>query len=537
MICPDEATRLLYAEGELEPADQQALDAHLMGCRACREGVVALREESRLLGLVLRDESPALPTPALVAEQPDPGVALGVPLVIAAVTAALTAASFLLEARLPGSWDLLNPRRLKGAYEMAFDLIFLLRENAPGLIELALAVGSVASVSALLSFAVSSLGRRLDRSALALSVVLAASGVTQPAQAFEAHRESLRIESGERVEESVVAWGDRVDVDGVIDGDLVAATERVTVRGEVTGSLYVFTRELEVTGKVGGGVHVLGERARVEGSVENSIFAFAEEFTMAATGRAARDVNLFADSSVLDGEVARDLNAVGDRLDLRGRVGRNVHGHRIRELELRDGARVEGDVIVSLEDDREVRPSPGAFVGGEFRAEPSERLREHYLQHYRSWRFYLLNALWIAAAFVFGLVAYQLAPSLFRGEVVTGADLARTLGLGVVALVITPLAMLAAALTVVGLPLAVALLFAYLVTLYLADLVVAAWVGRLLLPPPDEGTLAFGRSLGAGLLLVGGVSMVPFLGPAVGLVVMLLGLGLISAQARDYLVR
>ena len=539
MSCPSESIRLLYAEGELEAEERRELDTHLVGCRACRERVVALRDEARLLGSVLREEPATSPSSALAAAAPEPGVAYGLPLTIAAVSAALAAASALVEARLPGSWDLLHPRRLKGATEMAFDMIFLLRENAPGLIELALAVGSVAAVSALLSFAVSSAGRRLlDRTALLAAAVLVAPLAAPPADAFEVHRdEELRIDSDARVDESVVVSADRVDIDGVIDGDLIAGAERVTLRGKVTGSLYVFARELEISGEVGGSVHVIAERVRVEGSVGGSLFAAAEDFALAGAGRAAGDVNLIAESAVLGGEVGRDLHAVGDRLDLRGRVGRDVRGFRIRELELRDEARIAGDVIVTLEDEREVVPSPGARIGGELRAEYSPRAHRHYLSHYKSWRFYLGHALYFVAAFVFGLVLYQFAPQVFSGSVVTGGDLARTLMLGFVALVVTPLAIVAVALTVVGLPVAVSLLFVYLASLYTADLVVGAWIGRLWWPPEDDSTLAFGKSMGLGLGILTLVAMVPFLGPAVGVVAMLAGLGLLANQARDYLVR
>jgi cytoskeletal protein CcmA (bactofilin family) len=532
MSCPDQSVCVQYADGELEGSALRETEAHLVGCRNCRALVVALRDESALLGEVLREEvrrSAAIRPPAAT-----PGIALGVPIAIAAVTTALAAASALLDARLPGALDLLHPRRLKGAAEMGFDVIFMLRENAPGLLELAFAVGVMASLSALGSFAVSAFSRRWFGGALLLLAFVAA---PQPARAFVVHRDGdFSVAAGERIAESVFTrGGDRVDVDGAIDGDLIAAAERVTVRGEVTGSLYVFCRELDVTGTVGGAIHVIAEAARIEGTIRGGVYVLSENLTLTSTGKALGDVNAIAEEVVLEGSVGRDLYVDGDRLDLRGTVGRHVGSHWLDELLLRDGSRVGGDVDVRLEEGNAIERAPGARVDGEVRAGVVASPREHYLDHYKSWRFYAGHLLWFAAAFVFGLIAYRIGPVVFRGTIATSADLFRALGLGFVVLVVAPVAMIAAALTIVGIPTAIVALFLYIVALYTADLVVGAWLGRLVAPPADASTLAFGRSFAAGLAILSAVSLVPFLGPPVGLVALLLGLGLLTLRAREAL--
>jgi hypothetical protein len=97
---------------------------------------------------------------------------------------------------------------------------------------------------------------------------------------------------------------------------------------------------------------------------------------------------------------------------------------------------------------------------------------------------------------------------------------------------VMPVAMIAAALTIVGIPLAIAALFLYILVLYTADLAVGAWLGRLLVPPADESLFEFGKSLAAGLAILSAVALMPFLGPAAGVVALLLGLGLLAKRGR-----
>ena len=133
----------------------------------------------------------------------------------------------------------------------------------------------------------------------------------------------------------------------------------------------------------------------------------------------------------------------------------------------------------------------------------------------------------------FGSYALRQAPKLIL--VATGSELLRTLAAGFVALVVMPVAMVAAALTIVGIPLAIAALFLYLLVLYSADLAVAAWLGGLLAPPADDSLFEFGKSLAAGLAVLAAVALVPFIGPPAGVVALLLGIGLLSERGRAVL--
>jgi cytoskeletal protein CcmA (bactofilin family)/anti-sigma factor RsiW len=530
MSCPAATTCLLYADGELAGSALREMEAHLVGCRDCRSRVVALRDEGALLGEVLRGELHHT-APAAVAVDPR-GVALGLPLAVGAVTIALAAAGALLDARLPGAFDLLHPRRIKGAVEMTFDVIFMLRARAPGLVELGFAVGVVASISALGSFVVSAASRRWFGTTVLLALAFAAA--PDPARALLVHKGSdYHVSAGERIAESVFTRGaDRVDVDGAIDGDLIAMAERVTVRGQINGTLYVFCRELEITGTVGGAVHAISEQVRIEGTVHGGAYALVENLTLTSTARMQGDVGAISEETVVEGSVARDLYVDGDRLDVRGSVGRNLSSHWLKELTLRDGTRVAGNVDVLLPEGRAIERAAGARVDGEVRSGVLPSPREHYLDHYRSWRFYAYHLAWFTAAFLFGLVAHRLGPVIFRGSIANGSQLLRTLVAGFVLLVVMPVAMIAAALTIVGIPIAIAALFLYILALYTADLAAGAWLGGLIVPPADDSLFEFGKSLAAGLAIVTVVSLVPFVGPAAGVVALLLGLGLLSERAR-----
>ena len=65
-----------------------------------------------------------------------------------------------------------------------------------------------------------------------------------------------------------------------------------------------------------------------------------------------------------------------------------------------------------------------------------------------------------------------------------------------------------------------------------AEIVVGAWLGRMLWPPLDETLFGFGRSLFAGLTVLTVVGHIPFLGPPVIIVATLIGAGMLYERIR-----
>lgn len=106
------------------------------------------------------------------------------------------------------------------------------------------------------------------------------------------------------------------------------------------------------------------------------------------------------------------------------------------------------------------------------------------------------------------------------------------IAIGIAILIVLPLTAFLAAITVLGLPLAIGIGLA-LVPLGAVAYVVAAWaLGRTILKPPRERILSFL----VGLAILRAAALVPILGLLVGLAAVIAGLGLIGAAigaARD----
>lgn len=533
MSCPSEITLSVYVDGELEPDALRRAEMHLVSCRDCRTRVVALQDEASLLANAILERTPARIAPR-PSSAPSADLAWGLPAAIGGVTALLAIIGVLVDLRLPGVLDLLNPKRLMGVYELAFDSVFLLKNRLPEVFELAVAVGAVASISALGCALVHALSQRLLKSSTLLLTILLVVAGSGPARAVEFRiDEDTSIPAGETVSETLICTGDVVTIDGTIDGDLVAGAERVTLRGTVTGNVYVFGDEVEIDGIVEGSVLVVGGRTRLAAKVGGSAVLAGDRPTIGESAEIARDAALFGDGARMEGRAARDVVFAGGWIEVRGEIGRDLHVLGADTITLLDSARIGRNLRAHLAEGPEaIERAPGATVGGEVQVETESIVKEHYLAVYREPSFYLAVLVASAAAFVFGLLVYVLDPRLFEADAPNARSFFRSLGTGFIILLAGPVAIVLAGLTVVGIPVAILGLFLFSLSVYTAFILVAGLIGRSVLPPSRSGLSGFAPSLLVGVLILSAVAVLPFLGPPVRIVAVLFGLGCLFERVR-----
>jgi cytoskeletal protein CcmA (bactofilin family) len=431
----------------------------------------------------------------------------------------------------------INPINLFGAYEMAFETIFVIRDSAPVLFDLGIAVGATVAMAAVLTFAVGALLRRIGGSAagaLLAALAAASSLFALPARAIELRWDEHEIEVGESevLNDTLVASGEIVDVNGRVQGDVFAFAERVAIRGSVEGNVFAAAREVLVTGRIEGSLHMAGELCSLEGEVTRNLYGAGEQVTLTETARVGRDVTLAGDGVRVDGKAARDLLAAGSWVEVRGEVGRTARTHSQR-VRIFDGARIGGDLAMHVGRGGSSDVDPGAAIGGEVSEAEMPHDMEREENRWLDGGFYLRSFVFVVSAFLVGMLLHGLLPAIYGGALATSGDFWRCLGFGFVALIVTPIALLLCAITVVGIPIAILGVFVYLTVLFVSIVVVAALVGSSITGSDPESVHAFGMALLLGLVIVVAAMNLPFVGGILRLLIALTGMGLLLTTVYD----
>ena len=534
MSCPSAESLSVYADGELPPAEVRALESHLIECRRCRASILALRDEASVLGDVLQGR---VLEPVRVVEPRARArglvVGLGPALGIAALV--VTVGGWLLETRLPSGTSWLNPVRLMGAYEMLFDGIFVLRDRAPGLIELAIAVGALFSVASVLTFLATSLGKRLAGPTIVLvAAVLGSLASPEPARAIDIRmdEELVVIEAGTKIEETLVVSAETVRVEGEIDGNLVALAERVRIDGVVDGNVIAVGDDVDVTGEIDGTLYVGGERVRIDGEIDDDLYGFSSDLRLNDGSFVERDVAIFGEEVRMEGKTGRDFVFVGDTIEVRGEIGRDLFT-RADDVRVLEGTTIARNFETQLHEGESADVAAGVAVGGERIEGVRDHRHDDDTDRWTDGGFYMTNLVLMVSAFLVGMLLHRVRPGLFDSALPTASDFFRELGIGFLTLIVVPIGIAISFATVVGIPIGVIATFLFITCLFVSMIMVAGLLGAALVGGRTDTVQSFGLSLLLGLFVLTIATNLPWIGGLLWIVALLTGTGMLVAHFLD----
>ena len=352
---------------------------------------------------------------------------------------------------------------------------------------------------------------RPPRSILLLALLLAAPA---GARAYQVRlgdgTNTLVLAAGETLEREALLLAQGVEIRGSAAQDLwLAASEAVRFDGACRGDLRILSRSTVLAGEV-----------------RRNLAAYAAGLQL-TTGSVVRgDTVLFGNTVICEGRVAGHAWVFARSATLGGRWGGNVRVH-AETLRIVPGTEIAGDLIVTGPKAPVLDPS--VVIGGQVVSRPPLLPESQAFPAAATRERFLLHAYLFLAALVAGMPFVGLFP-LLAGGAVRSLRLApwRVLLAGLLAILGGPFLIAFAAMTVLGVPLAILLAAAYLLLAFFSHIVVALWIGHLLLR--TSGPSSFGQvlsSLALGLFVLYGGTALPGVSSFVILPVLILGAGAI----------
>lgn len=331
---------------------------------------------------------------------------------------------------------------------------------------------------------------------------------------------NVTVGQNETINDTLLARGETVEVDGIVNGDLIAQGRLVAVRGTVKGNVFAFAQHVEIEGNVEGSVISWGQTITVRGNLAHNLYSWSQFLRLEPSAEVGRDLISGCQDANLEGKVGRSATLFAGTSAVRGLVGQDLV-FRGRELSLSPPARVGGNLIAYVAKSSNVHVAPGVVIAGKTETHLHRRSSRFSQAH-----FYIWQTIWLASAFLVGLAAIWLAPGFFRSVSQAMAQGWRSPLLGFAVLVATPVAAVLAAITVVGLPLAILTLLFYLIGLYLAKIFVGAFLGRLILRTDSPGRGPMVQALLIGLIILTVAFQIPYaVGTVIRFVTFCFGLG------------
>lgn len=544
--CPSEIVCSTFADGELTGAEAITFGAHLETCARCQGLVNAFRKERTALAEVMGDTKAFLeadgpvpaqaPAPAYAqisaqaptaARPPTPAHAFKVMgLVIGFAALLRTGIGWIAGLEFPWSIDWLNPLNGSGQLSLMFSTgTFLIQEGGSIMTSLISDVG-LAVLFIMLLGSLFVLLRKPAIFPMALGSLILAIGYAQPAEAIDTRTANIiSVEAGEIVDDTLVAFGQVVRIDGEVTGDLIVFAQTIEITGSVRGDVYSFGRTIETDGEVGGGFAGFGQMIRIGDAIGQSVYGFAQTFRSGRDATIEGDLFAFGEAINVGGVVARNVTVFGNTFTLTGEVRRDVtFGGRMAAVQ--SSASIGGNLDVGLPAGDNLELDSSATVGGETIVDVQEPSREE--DGILSVWTIALTALWLAAAFLSGMLLLWALPALRRVPLDNLGGILASAGIGFLVIIALPILSVVLAVTIIGLPAGLVIAAVWALGLYVSKIVVAHFLGHTLLRPKQQGPRSLVLPLLLGLVLVLVAVSLPYVGWVINLLLVVLGLGAIG---------
>lgn len=520
MACLTEFKYAVYADGELSEEEAREVSRHIASCGECRRLVASLRFERTTLVQCLQDIDLIefeLEDEALSAPQ---AKRMGV----VRFAAFVLAMSVLLRPVFSAISQFQLPLSASGLFDLFVDGVIY---GIPSFLQFASSFLNIASWVVGSCIAITGLVVLFRRSPVVSTLVsvLTLLTVFSPwTYAVDVRRgeKPVNLPAGETIDDTLVVTGEAsVDVDGTINGDLIVLARDVRVKGTVKGNIVSFAERTEIDGQVEGSVLGMGGLVEVRGKIAQNLYGLAGSVLVVEGAHVDGNASMFVGEATLDGAVGKDFNAYAARAT---RWGRGRFGHSMFSssgaLQVLRHASVGRNLYLKVDEQEHATIESGAGISGRTKVEATPAPPAPYI----TLSFYVWQTIWLAAAFLAGLVLLWAVPALGRIRLETSRELLVTAGVGLATAVMPPVAAVIAGLTLIGLPLGLTTFGLWIGALYLAKIVIAAFLGSSLLGGRHDSSWT-PVMLFAGLLPVFIAVNLPYVGPIVNLLLVVLGLG------------
>jgi cytoskeletal protein CcmA (bactofilin family) len=327
-------------------------------------------------------------------------------------------------------------------------------------------------------------------------------------------------------DDTFVAGGE-VRIDTELPGDALIAGGSLIVRGSIDGDVAAAGGRVEVSSTIDQDLYAAGGEVEVDGTIRGSARLAGGQVLLGPSSHVGKGVSLGAGRAVLEGSIGGYLQGGAGELTINGTIEGDVDVG-TGELVIGPQARIAGQLRYRSPEEAQIDPAAEITGGIDYVMADDDWI--HYGPESVRPIARVARSIWLAGAALLGVLAMLAAPAFTaRSGRLARTELGLVTVVGFAFLVTVPAAAVMTMITVIGIPLGIALLLGYTVAIFLGWLfaVVALGDGALGRFKPD-GLARPGPRIVAFLLafvVVVLLGRLPWVGGLVSLAVLVIGTG------------
>lgn len=287
--------------------------------------------------------------------------------------------------------------------------------------------------------------------------------------------DNILLEADKVIDGNYYAAGNNLEIRGTINGDVFLAGNSIVLDSEnINGDVFAAGSSIIIKGKVNGSLRLAAQKADILGQVARNVMFFGQDLRIDSAATVGQHLTFFGQNGNIFGQVGGRLEGAVETIRLDGSVAKDADIYLTNTkgngLILGDSAKIGGALYYQALQAFDINSQASIGGGAHFNQIVKKDSRPSY-------SIILLKLLIrFFAMLVVGMIFLTIWPRYFANIYQkVKSSFWRTFVSGLLLLLVTPLACLLLAITVIGLPIAGIIMVLWLLMLYLAK-VMGAWL-------------------------------------------------------------
>ncbi len=205
------------------------------------------------------------------------------------------------------------------------------------------------------------------------------------------------------IEDDFYCFGQKLRMDGTIDGDLMFMGNECAIQGTITRSANLFGRFVDHSGRIEGSLRAFAQYVTIKGQIDGSVVACGQVVTLSPGSLVERDVNLYGAEINLEGVVNGKASMGGSKIHITGAIQGDVEIE-AEHISILRPAVITGNLTYTSKKEATV-DTTGVTILGETIWKPPEVKAEEEPDYLADITLWISNLL---ALFLFGIILVRL---------------------------------------------------------------------------------------------------------------------------------
>ena len=363
---------------------------------------------------------------------------------------------------------------------------------------------------------------------LPVLAVLVIVPVTSASAADLRSGDAVIVASGDVINDDLYAAAGKIVINGTVNGDVLCIGETITIDGTINGSVTAIGATIVIGGEITHALRVAGGNIDIRGNIGKDVMVAGDDVDIEDTAAIGRDLAFAVRKIRVDALIEDSIKGAGTTAVFNSGVGGDVDIV-IEKLTIEPAANIQGNLVYVSE--KEASILSGAQISGTITHNKPATREPVIPRSFHVWARIIAFLMTLVTGGIIILIAPGRAAAVAASIKKTPLQ---SLGWGALIFFATPIAVIIAFITIIGIPVGLAGIAAYVIALYLSQIAVGLFLGYWILgyfnKVESRGILLGAFALGLVILTL--IQMIPFVGPVLGLATIIFGIGAMALSQK-----